>query len=157
MTEMPDRFFIEEDDKEIYDNLKSSNTPIGKYQKLENKDVFMLAVCYGFAYGLRKPLIKKTGYVRPIYFKEKELNVLYSIAFDEEKNLEVYSDFKKVYVIIEEYANGGIHILKDRVESGEFGTFEKRFEEKLVDLYKKQIDNLVEIKEKLRSLVSENI
>ena len=157
MSEIPDRFFIEEDDKEVYDNLKSVNTPIGKYKKLENKDVFMLAVCYGFTYDIRKPLQKRFGYVRPIYFDEKELNILYTIAYNQEIKLQVYSDFKKVYEIIEEYANGGIHILKDKVESGEFGTFEKKFEEKLVELYRKNIEDILDIKEKIRNLVSEKI
>lgn len=157
MSEIPDRFFIEEEDKEIYDNLKSSNTPIGKYKKLENKDVFILAVCYGYAYGIRKTLQKRFGYVRPIYFDEKELNILYAIAYDPKIKLEVYSDFKKVYETIEEYANGGIHILKDKVEGGEFGTFEKKFEEKLVQLFREHSDNLLEIRDKIKNYVAENI
>ena len=136
MSEIPDRFFIEEEDKEIYDNLKSKNTPLGKYKTLENKDVFILAVCFGYTYGIRKPLEKKFGYVRPIYFKERELNLLYTMGFNSKEKLDAYSDFKKVYEIIEEYANGGLHILKDKVYSGEFGTFEKQFEGKLVNLYR---------------------
>ena len=157
MSEIPDRFFIEEEDKEIYDNLKSSNTPLGKYKKLDNKDVFIIAACYGFTYGIRKPLKKRFGYVRPIYFDEKELNILYSIAYNPEEKLQIYSDFKKVYEIIEEYANGGIHILKDKVESGEFGTFEKKFEEKLVELYRNNIEQIMEIKEQIKNLATEKI
>jgi len=156
MSEIPDRFFIEEDDKEIYDNLKSKNTPLGKYKKLENKDVFILAVCYGFSLGIKKPIKKKFGYVRPIYFNEKELNILYTIAYNSKDKLGVFSDFKNVYEIIEEYANGGIHILKDKVLSGEFGTFEKKFEAKLVELFRENNEGISEITDISRKIASEN-
>ena len=65
---------------------------------------------------------------------------MYSITA-EEGGLEALIDEKKVYAIAEQYAAGGIHILHDRVFSGEFGSFAKHFENLLL---KKKLSNIVE-------------
>jgi len=63
--------------------------------------------------------------------KEYEESLFYTIAVAEENDLEVIKDKEKVYSICEEYANAGIHILKEEVFSGDFADFSKRLESML--------------------------
>jgi len=49
---------------------------------------------------------------------------------------------KEVFQEIEEYANTGILLLHNMVFKSEFGSFEKKFEAELVELYNKLFDQV---------------
>ncbi|MDG6950198.1 MAG: hypothetical protein JRM77_10245 [Nitrososphaerota archaeon] len=55
-----------------------------------------------------------------------------AVATDE-SGLKVLLDKRKVYQIAEEFASGGIHLLKNDVCSGQFGSYAKRLGERLVE------------------------
>ena len=70
---------------------------------------------------------------------DREKSVFYAIAVAEE-NLTVLSEEDEIYTIAEEYANGGIKLLKDKVFSKEPGSFIKKFESELMgELKSKEI------------------
>jgi len=133
----PDRFFIEKSDRKDYDRLKKKkDSPLfGK----ENKDLFILAVVVGFNEGARQKLNKKEGYFRSSYLDDKDRALINAIAVSEEGPLDVLVHKDLVFSIAEEYANGGIKLLKDKVFSGEYGSFARKLEFELVKMFEERI------------------
>lgn len=74
---------------------------------------------------------KKETYIRSEYLKEKDKALIDAVAVYHIGNLEVLQDMKKVFSIAENYAAGGLKLLKERVFEGEMGTFTKRLESDL--------------------------
>jgi len=108
-----DRVYIKEDDRKTYSMLKTQ----GPLKGLSNKELFMLALTLGIKnrhrtpYGSKKP----DGFFLLKDLNEKETSLFYAIAISEEKSLDVLTDKNKVFKIAEEYANCGIHLLKNEV------------------------------------------
>jgi dnd system-associated protein 4 len=127
---IPDRVNIRKSDRKEYDRLKEKDSPLAGR---ENKDLFIMAMITGFHEGSRIELDKKDGFVRTEYFSEREKAIIKAIAIQEAENLEVLRDKEKVYAIAEEYAVGGIKILKDKALGGEFANYFKRLESDLID------------------------
>ena len=136
MTEnkVPDRLNIRKSDRKDYDRLLEKDSPFaGK----ENKDLFMMAMIIGFQEGSRTPLDKKEGFVRIEYLNEREKSVIKAISVTEGGDLSVLADKRKVYSLAEEYAAGGIKLLKGKVFSGGYGSFIKKLESELVEGFEK--------------------
>lgn len=53
-----------------------------------------------------------------VFSEHKDLPILYSIAFNKEKNAELLADDEYVLKIVEGYANGGLQIVIDAIENG---------------------------------------
>jgi len=138
LSEAPDRLYIEKGDRErYYEKLLGKDSPIGRHNDYQNKDIFLLAMCIGFQEKNRQKLEKRETIILDKYLTDEDKTLLYSLAVFEEKDLKVLLDQKKVYSIAEEYAKGGIPILYQKVFSGGLGSFEKRFEAELIKLYDK--------------------
>jgi len=133
---IPDRVFIRKSDRKEYDRLKEKDSP---FSGSENKDLFIMAAITGFREGSRIELDKKDGFVRTEYFNEKETALIKAIAIYEEGDLEVLYNKEKVFSIAEEYATGGIKILKDKAFGGEFASYFKRLEADLNDELEKTV------------------
>lgn len=131
-----DRVNIRESDRKEYERLKERDSP---FSGKENKDLFIMAMITGFHEGSRIELDKKYGFVRTEYFSEREKAIIKTIAIYEEGNLEVLNNEEKVYSIAEEYAAGGIKILKNKVFGGEFASYFKILESELIDELKKDM------------------
>lgn len=132
----PDRLYIQTSDIEDYDRLKEKDSQLaGK----ENKDLFMMAMCIGFHEGSPVELGKssKEGFVRIEYLKERDKSIMKAIAVAKDGSLDVLLDKRKVYSIAEQYAAGGIKLLKDKIFSGGYGSFSKKLESELIDEFKK--------------------
>lgn len=126
----PDRLYIRRSDKRDYDGLKSKGSP---FKGKENKVLFVMAMITGFRDGSRIPLDKKEGFVRTEYVEGfREGTVIKAIAVAETGDLSVLLDKKEALSIAEQYAAGGIKLLKDRVFSGGYGSYAKKLEESLV-------------------------
>jgi len=121
---------------EDFERLITKDSPLKGRQ---NKHVFIMAMVKGFIMKSRKELKKKHsgGYFRLESLLPEEKSLMKAIALYEEKDLNVYSDPKKIYTIAEEYASGGIKYLKDDILSKQHGTYVKRLEADLVDRVKK--------------------
>lgn len=127
-----DRVYIREKDRADYKRLRDAkDSPL---YDTDNKNLFILAMSIGFYNQIRIELGEgKFGFVRTEYFKNKEKALIYAVAIFTEGTIEVLKDKKKVYSIAEEYATGGIRLLKENVfESEEFASYFKRLESQLL-------------------------
>ena len=93
----------------------------------------------GFKNGLKNEIKDRdpSGFFRTETLNDKEKSLIKTIAIADQNDLLVLKDKKKVYRIAEEYAAGGIKILKDKVFSSDYADFTKRFEKELSDIIKK--------------------
>ena len=128
-NEKPFTLNIQKLDKSIYKKLQEENSPL---RGRSNRDLFMLAMFIGFRQGTRTKLKERETYVRTEYFSNEDISIMKAVAIHESQSLEVLQDLRKVFSIVEEYANCGIKILKDESYSGGLKTFVKRFEESLM-------------------------
>jgi hypothetical protein len=132
--EDPTRLYIERPDKEKYDSLLGKD---GVFAGKDNKDVFIMAMVIGYSRGVRVELVRKEGYVRFEYLKDRDKSIMKSIAVADRGTLDVLLNKKMVYSIAEEYAAGGIKLLVDMVFGGSYGSFEKRLESELVEEFER--------------------
>ena len=130
----PDRLNIQKSNRKDYDRLLEKDSPfVGK----ENKDLFMMALIIGFHEETRVKLDRKEGFFLLYHLNDKENSIIKAIAVVKEGDLNILLDKKKVYSIVEEYAAGGIKLLKDKVFSGGYGSYIKKLESDLIDEFKK--------------------
>lgn len=100
----------------IWDPLVSNDSEISIFDSY--KDLFLLAACTGFENNERKPLSEgKKGETLWEFFTKENKMVINSIALVETSDPRVLLDSNKEFLnkkikIAEEYANGGITILK---------------------------------------------
>lgn len=115
---MPRRIYYER--KETYDRLVRSDEE-GVF--FTYKDALLLAVCIGHNEGKKEKLSIATG-DGEIHWEVFERNVMdvamvNAIALSETNDLNILLDteesFDRKFTILEEYANGGIHILEEKV------------------------------------------
>jgi hypothetical protein len=132
----PDRLYINKQDRKDYEKLLDKDSP---FKDNENKDVFIMAMTFGFAEGIRTKLEKKEGFIRVEYLNPSERALIAAIAVAEKGNLSVLADKKEEYAIAEEFAAGGVRLLKDKVFSGEYGSYSKRLEDELLRAYEKML------------------
>jgi hypothetical protein len=134
LSEGPDRLYIEKKDRErFYDRILSKDSPLGRHNGFKNNDIFLIAMCIGYREKCKEELEKREG-----YFLEKDLSteekcLIYALAVNEENNLEVLLNKKRIYDIAEQYAKGGISLLFNMIFGPSYGTFEKRFEANIVN------------------------
>jgi len=130
----PDRLYIRKSDRKDYDRLLEKDSPlVGK----ENKDLFMMALITGFHEGTRIKLDKREGFFFLYHLNDDENSIIKAIAVAEEGDLNILLDKKKVYSIAEEYTAGGIKLLRDKVFSGEYGSYIKKLESELIDEFER--------------------
>lgn len=130
----PDRVNIRKSDRKDYKFLQEQEPFEGK----TNKEVFMMAMAVGFHKGNRIEFHKgeKEGFFLLKDLNDKEKSIFYAIAIAEE-GVNVLLDTNKVYSIAEEYANGGIKLLKDKIFDGDAGSYVKKLESELIEISKK--------------------
>lgn len=131
-----DRLYVDRKDLDDWKRLKDIGSP---FAKSDNKDIFIAAMIVGFHEGSKIELGKgrKEGYFFSDNLKPNELALIRSIAVSEEGNLNVLMDEAKVFSIAEQYATGGVKLLKNKVFSGEYGSYAKKLESDLLGEYNK--------------------
>jgi len=130
MAKLRDRLFIDKDDKASYEHLKEESMFADK----DNKDVFIMAMVYGYSRKESTAIDRKHGYVRTSYLNDEDWALLRAIALAEE-SAEVLADSEKVCQLCEQYANAGIKLLYGKIIKGSFGSFEKEFEKELSKIH----------------------
>lgn len=122
----PDRLYIEKDDRATcYDVLSRERM----LKDRKNRELFMMAMMIGLSRGSRVPLKKREGFFLAKELDDEQQYIIKAVAVQEMKGeLEILKDIREVYKIAEEYANGGIHILKDIVVGDEPGTVATKLE-----------------------------
>ncbi len=75
-----------------------------------------MAACLGYAGKKRRPLPPKTrDIIRLESLSQSDVPLLYALAIAETSDVEILERGYEFLTIAEEYANAGIHILKDRL------------------------------------------
>jgi len=137
----PTRVFVRKEDIDDFRVLlQEKDSPL--YKK-DNKDVFLMAMIFGFCNKQKLLLEQKEEFVRIEYFSLEDNSLIKAIAIhDHPDGLKVLLDKQKVYAIAEEYATGGISYLKESVFDSRFGSYIKKIESELVEAFEKlEIDN----------------
>lgn len=129
-----DRLFC--NDRKEYQALKNATTI---FKKEELSKIFIIAMALGFNKKQRVPLKKsnRDDLTRISYLKEEQIGMIRALALKEEGNVEVLLDDEKIYSIAEEYANGGLKILKSLVIGEEPGSYVKKLCSELLEISKK--------------------
>jgi hypothetical protein len=134
-----DRLYVDRRDLDDFNRLKEKDSPFAGSQ---NKDVFLAAMVTGYHEGGRVPLKTREGYFMRSYLKDPELALIRAIAIAEENSLNVLLDEQKVFSIAEEYAAGGIQLLKAKVFGEGYGSYSKKLEGELLRTLEKTISTL---------------
>jgi hypothetical protein len=80
------------------------------------KDVFMMSAVLGFRQGLLSPIRQKQDIFQwPVFTTQDDIPTLQALAIAKTGGVAVLGDPEQVLTIAEEFANGGIAILKDAV------------------------------------------
>lgn len=131
----PDRINVRKNDIENFKILlREKDSP---FFKKDNKDAFIMAMIFGYFNNNTIPLDKKEGFIRIEYLSLEEKSLIKAIAIEKANDLKILLDKQKVYSIAEEFAAGGIEILKDAIFGKKFGSFIKKLEADLVETYEK--------------------
>lgn len=83
------------------------------------KDAFIWAACIGFRSGKRHPISgKKRLIFRWAQCTQSDIQILKALAIAEAGDINVLQDAKAITTIAEEYANTGVHLLRDELLEG---------------------------------------
>lgn len=111
-----DRLFVETKAAELFRDLTSRSTKNASnveqpFKTL--KDAYLWAVALGVKHHRKMPLSSRTDLVLWTYFSSEEKKMLETIAIAETGDLLVVENEGLVQEIAEEYANGGIRVIKE--------------------------------------------
>ncbi len=130
-----DRLYIDKKDQDVFEQLREKGSP---FEGTDNKDIFIAAMVRGYHEGCRISLKSREGFFRWDNLIDSEKALIKSIAIAEEKDLKVILDKQKIFTVAEEYATGGVHLLKQKVSGiDEFGSYAKKLEAELHEAYNK--------------------
>ncbi|GAA0452559.1 hypothetical protein MUK72_17010 (plasmid) [Halococcus dombrowskii] len=107
-------YYIQEDKHELYKELQESEE--SPFTESELNEIFVFAVAYGSRKAGRTPIdgAGRALFNRPAH-NDQTLWFIRSVAVAEERTTDVLIDGEKVKEIAEEYANGGITELHNKV------------------------------------------
>lgn len=132
MPKIPDRLSIEKNDKEKYEKLREESI----FKEKDNKDLFIFAMAYGYTKNVCKTLESKEGYVRTEYLKSEDWALIDSLVIDK-GSIDMLGNPEKIFQLAEQYANAGIKLLNEKINSIQFGSFDKYLEKDEFELYNK--------------------
>jgi len=132
MTIDVEKFYIDASDRVIYDRLEKE-LPI---KKISKKDLFMFALVTGYQSKIKIPVNKRLEFFWTNNLKPEDEIVIRSIVLDEKKNVEILQNTEELVGIVQDYAHGGISILKEKLD--QHGSYIKYIEKELEEKYKEQ-------------------
>jgi hypothetical protein len=132
---MPDRFYIDKDDRQYYEKLTEDN--FLNFKDKSQREQFLLAMAVGYENERKHVLKSREGFFFSSYMPDKTL--INSLAINEKGTVDVLADEKEVFNIAEQYASGGVRFLVDAINQTQFGSYDKYFEKELFDSYAKFI------------------
>ncbi len=119
------------DDSEKYRKL--INDAISPFHGTTFKDLFLYAATYGFAQGLRQPLVRPQSNIPLSALNDEEKWLLKAMALADTNSLHVLNNDKEMYLISEEYANGALDTIYLEVFGGKAGKPYKRMMQEVFD------------------------
>jgi hypothetical protein len=134
---MPDRFYIDKDDRQYYEKLTEDN--FLNFKDKSQREQFLLAMAVGYENERKHVLKSREGFFFSSYMPDKTL--INSLAINEKGTVDVLADEKEVFNIAEQYASGGVRFLVDAINQTQFGSYDKYFEKELFESYAKFIES----------------
>jgi hypothetical protein len=130
---VPDRLHVDKADRQLYDDMARESV----FKDQERKEQFLTAMAIGYKEGARRPLqdIESSGFFRTAYLLPQDLALINAVAVVQAGSVEILLDAESVFGIAEEFAHGGIQILHGLIMDTQFGSFAKRLEKMLFDVY----------------------
>ena len=135
---IPFRLSIRKSDRSEYERLKEKDSPL---RDRVNKDLFMMTMITGFCENNKVKLDARDGFIFDNYLTPRDLTIMKAIAIAELDSLSILLDKKQVYSIAEEYAAGGILLLKNDIFGGEYGSYAKRLESKIIEKHRELFES----------------
>jgi hypothetical protein len=131
MARLPDRLYIDKEDRELYDHdTVKSEILRGR----ERKEQFLLAMAIGFKNQVKRPLDAREGFFLAKNMHPEDEALVDTVAIYDTGSADVLPDREAVFRIAEEYAHAGIRLLYDKATSGQPGSFFKKLELELFSL-----------------------
>jgi hypothetical protein len=130
MSKGPDRFYVDLNDRKLYEKIENEQV----FSDKTRKEQFMFAMATGFRNGVKRPIETREGFFLAKDLRSEDEALMYALALFDHDSPEVLLDRKEVFQIAEQYAHAGIRLLADKVESVEFGSFDKIYERELKTL-----------------------
>jgi len=124
-----DRLFVDKKDFDDFNRLKEKDTP---FAGAPHHEIFIAAMVTGYREGCRIELKNRKELFFEKDLTKEETALIKAIAVAEEGGLNVLLDKQQMYLIAEQYATGGISLLKAKVLSGEYGSYAKKLESDLL-------------------------
>ena len=132
MSVIPDRIFINDTDRALYEKIENEVL----FKEKTRKEQFLFAMAFGFKNKVKYPLAKREGFFLTKDLRPEDEALLNVVAIEDSPNsVEILSDMNEVFKTAEEYAHAGIKLLVDKIETIATGTFEKQFEQELHEAY----------------------
>lgn len=97
--------------EDVKDYEKLTKDSVSPFHGKEYRDIFMLALSIGYSRSKPSPLKKRNPNVPLRAFTLQEKWLMRAVAISKEGNMEILFEPKKLYQLIEEYANAGIKLL----------------------------------------------
>ena len=129
-----DRLFVDKKDFDDFNRLKEKDSP---FAGVHNHELFIAAMVLGYHEGCRIEVKNKKEFFFEKDLTKEENALIRALAVGSEDNLNVLLDKQKIYTIAEQYATGGISLLKAKVFSGEYGSYAKKLESDLLRAFEK--------------------
>ena len=124
-----DRLFVDKKDFDDFNRLKEKDTP---FAGVHNHEIFIAAMVTGYHEGCKIELKNRKEFFFEKDLTKEENALINAVAVAEGGGLNVLLDKQRIYSIAEQYATGGISLLKAKVLSGEYGSYAKKLESDLL-------------------------
>ena len=120
-----------------YQNLSEIPGPLNKDNKIYSRDIFALALAYGYQNNIKLPLEKRKQFIRSENFGKNLPALLKALAVSKsEKGIEILAEnTPEIYNFAEQYANGGLDLL-DSDYSGNTDEFIEKLRLRILKLNK---------------------
>ena len=129
---MPDRFYIDREDRPYYQRAEEEN--VINFKNRNQKEQFLLAMAIGFENEQKRELKTRDGFFFSNYLGPEDKTLINAIAISEYGSSDILANEKEVFNIAEQYASAGIRMLVDSIDKIQFGKFDKIFEKDLIEL-----------------------
>jgi hypothetical protein len=132
MARIPDRLFVDKADRDLYDHdALKSEIFAGKTRK----EQFLFAMSIGFKNQVHRPLDTKENFFLTKDMNTEDETMVDMVAIHHTGSEDVLVNREEVFRIAEEYAHAGIRLLHDQVASGQPGSFLKKLEWDLFNIF----------------------
>ena len=131
MAGAPDRINISKKDRELYESLKE----VSVFKDMSRKDQFLLTMATGFKNESKRGLDTKDGFFLAKDMGPEDRALIGAVAVFDQGDVSVLSDKKKAWGIAEQYAHAGVRLLLSKVQSSQWETFPKLFEQEVLEAY----------------------